>query len=290
MKNSIIQDNMVRSNRILYTPGAFAKNNLLHLQETGTLLARKTHTSQRKNLASYLFFIVKSGSGSLEYNNRTYLLSKGDCVFLDCKQKYSHKTSKDLWTLQWVHFYGPNMSEIYREYMEQTEAPVFHPTYPGLFESVLQELFHIAQYDIQHRDMLIYEKLASLLSLIMRESKTKEPSSAGSSKHQRLQSIKQFLDEHYTEKLSLDLLSQTFYINKHHLTRSFREQFGTTVNHYLQNVRITHAKHLLRFSDKTIEEVGADCGMDDPNYFARLFKKVEGMTPGEFRKSWKSEK
>ncbi len=289
MKNSIIQDNMVRSNRILYTPGAFAKNHLLHLQETGTLRAQKTHTSRRKNLVSYLFFIVKNGSGALEYNNKTYLLSKGDCVFLDCRQKYSHRTSKDLWTLQWAHFYGPNMSEIYREYSEQRESPVFHPAYPCLFESVLQELFQITQSDIPYKDMLIYEKLASLLSLILRESNPREIPTAGSTKHQRLQAIKQFLDEHYAEKLSLDLLSQTFYINKHHLTRTFREQFGITVNHYLQNVRITHAKQLLRFSDMTIEEVGSACGMDDPNYFARLFKKVEGMTPGEFRRSWKNE-
>lgn len=288
MKNSLIQDNTVRSNRILYTPGLFAKNNLLHLQETGTLRAEKTHTNQRKNLASYLFFIVKDGSGTLEYNDKSYPLSQGDCVFLDCNQKYSHKTSKDLWTLQWAHFYGPNMSEIYHEYTVQTEGPVFHPAYPGLFEAVLQELFNIAQYDINHRDMLIYEKLAALLSLIMCESRAKDIPTE-STKHQRLQAIKHFLDEHYTENLSLDLLSQTFYINKHYLTRSFREQFGTTVNHYLRNVRITHAKHLLRFSDKTIEEIGSACGMDDPNYFTRLFKKVEGMTPGEFRRRWKSE-
>ncbi len=51
-------------------------------------------------------------------------------------------------------------------------------------------------------------------------------------------------------------------------------------------VRITQAKQLLRFTDMTVEAVGAECGMEDANYFSRLFKKLEGISPGEFRKMW----
>ena len=64
----------VHSDRILYTPSSFAKNNLFYLQETGTLAAQKTYVNRRKDLASYLFFIVLKGSGTLRYQNVEHTL------------------------------------------------------------------------------------------------------------------------------------------------------------------------------------------------------------------------
>ena len=49
---------------------------------------------------------------------------------------------------------------------------------------------------------------------------------------------------------------------------------------------MTKAKQLLRFSDKRMDEISSELGFDDANYFSRLFKKVEGMSPSEYRKKW----
>lgn len=104
----------VSSQRILYTPSGFARTTLLYLQETGSLHALSAHTSHREHLASYLVFLVTSGSGELKFNGKTYQLQAGDCVFIDCRKPYSHATSTDLWTLQWCHFYGHTMPEVYK--------------------------------------------------------------------------------------------------------------------------------------------------------------------------------
>ncbi len=66
--DALFQGTLVKSNRIIYTPSNFARTNLLHLQEVGQLQAQKPHTSERKNLASYLFFTIIEGSGVLVYN------------------------------------------------------------------------------------------------------------------------------------------------------------------------------------------------------------------------------
>ena len=111
--DALFQGTLVKSNRIIYTPSNFARTNLLHLQEVGQLQAQKPHTSERKNLASYLFFTIIEGSGVLVYNGKKYPLRVGDCVFIDCRKSYSHRSDLELWTLKWVHFYGPNMGGIY---------------------------------------------------------------------------------------------------------------------------------------------------------------------------------
>lgn len=101
MNDLFLHDSMdtspiVSSNRVLYTPTAFARSALLYLQEIGSLQAEQPHTSSRTHLSSYLFFCVNSGSGELEYQKRKYKLGRGDCVFIDCQQPYSHSTDKDL--------------------------------------------------------------------------------------------------------------------------------------------------------------------------------------------------
>ena len=55
---------------------------------------------------------------------------------------------------------------------------------------------------------------------------------------------------------------------------------------YLQQVRITHAKRMLRFTDKSIEEIGLECGIGELNYFSRVFKKLECASPSEYRRMW----
>lgn len=286
MEVCLFHGNTLESNRILYTPSPFAKNCLIHLQEVGELKAQKPHINTRKNLASYLFFMVLEGSGALEYEGEEFLLSAGDCVFIDCRKAYSHKTNNDLWRLKWVHFYGLNMSNIYDKYSERGGQPCFHPDNLENFESVWSSIYDCAASSDHVRDMHIFEKLTSLLALLMEESWHPEMRGSTGIKRQNLKEIKEYLDLHYNEKICLDDLAERFFINKFYLTRIFKIQFGVSINVYLSQIRITHAKRLLRFTDKTIEEIASECGINDANYFSRMFKKIEGVSPQTFRKTW----
>lgn len=286
MDNALFEGALVRSRRILYTPSPFARGNLLHLQETGTLQARKPHTRRRSDLASYLFFMVKEGSGTLEYQDIAYPLQAGDCVFLDCRREHFHESSPDLWTLKWVHFDGPQMDAIYQKYLERGGAPSFHPCDPGRFEKVLDELFFIAGSNSYVRDMQLCEKITALLTLLMEEAWDPQRGLQASQKRLDLQKIRAYLDQNYSQRITLDQLSEQFYINKFYLSKIFSKQYGMTIQQYLIQLRITQAKQLLRFSDLPIEKIAAQCGIPDPNYFSRLFRKVEGIAPGEFRRRW----
>lgn len=285
MNGTIFNDNFVGNKRIIYTPSDFAKISLTHLQEIGQTQAQNLHISKRDNLSSYLFFVVLSGSGTLKYNENTYSLTKGDCVFIDCHESYSHETSKDLWSLKWIHFYGANMTNIYAKYMERGGQPVFHPKDITSFLSIWEHIYETANSTDYIRDMKINEGLNALLTLLMAQSWHTDDTTTNSKKITLLD-IKKYLDKHYPDKITLDNLSEKFYINKFYLTRIFKNQFGVTLNDYLLHVRITHAKQLLRFSDKTVETIGLECGMGSVHYFSRMFKKVEGMAPSEYRKIW----
>jgi len=285
MDKAFFQGEMVLSDRIIYTPSDFARASLSYLQETGSLSALRPHISKRANLDSYLFFIVISGLGKLVYAGTTYQLKANDCVFIDCKKPYSHQTDNDLWRLKWVHFNGANLPNIYDKYISRGGEPVFTAENPEDCIRLLDDIYQIAGSDDYIRDMKLNEKLCSLLTIIMSKSWHPE-NSKQALKRQEVSSIKAWLDEHYKEKIVLDELSKQFFIDKYYLTKIFKEQYGTTINVYISNKRITQAKQLLRFSDKSVEQIAEEVGITDSNYFTRQFKKIEGITPVEYRKLW----
>ena len=199
------QSSSVSSSRIIYTPSTFARTSLLHLQEVGSLQAIHPHTSTRTNLLSFLCFIILSGEGELSYEGQTYQLGEGDCVFIDCRKAYSHSTSDNLWSLQWCHFYAPFLPAVYDKYKERGGHPVFHPDDLIPFTSLLTDLYNLASSSDYIRDMRrINEKPGSLLTLLMEQSWHPE-SVTVSRKRMELATVKEYLDEHYTEKIMLAL-------------------------------------------------------------------------------------
>ena len=164
---------------------------------------------------------------------------------------------------------------------------MFHPDDLIPFTSLLTDLYNLASSSDYIRDMRINEKLGTLLTLLMEQSWHPE-SVTVSRKRMELAAVKEYLDEHYTEKLTLDDLAEKFFINKFYLSKIFKETYGTTVNNYLISKRITRSKQLLRFTDMTVDEVGVAVGMGDANYFSRMFRKVEGISPREYRKQWRT--
>ena len=309
--NLFISSPSVQSSRILYTPSPFARSSLLHLQEVGSLSAIRPHTSKREKLQSYLCFMVEDGEGELVYEGKKYELRSGDVVFIDCRKAYSHSTGMNpnagLWSLRWCHFYGPSMPAIYAKYCERGGLPVIRGADVSVdlacgadmgrrddvscgadvsqYVAILTDIYTLASSSDYIRDMRINGKLNDLLTLLMESSWHRE-AHTNAPKKMEISRVKSFLDEHYKEKLSLESVASHFFIDKHYLARLFKEQYGVTLVTYLQQVRITHAKRMLRFTDKSIEEIGLECGIGELNYFSRVFKKLEGVSPSEFRRVW----
>ena len=281
----LFHGDLVDTSRIIYTPSEFAKISLLNLQEIGSLQATKPHISRRENLSSYLFFFVLSGSGKLVYDGTEYSLTTGSCVFIDCRKSYSHETAEDLWCLSWVHFNGPTVANIYQKFVERGGIPAFIPNNLDIYIKFFDDLYKVASSSSYTRDMEINTSLSTLLCYLMCDSWHPEKVQPGTKKTVLLD-IKKYLDENYEKKITLDSLSERYFINKYYLVRTFKEQFGISIMDYLLTVRITEAKNLLRFSNMTADEIGLKVGIGDQYYFSRVFKKVEGISIREYRKQW----
>ena len=106
--------------------------------------------------------------------------------------------------------------------------------------------------------------------------------------HQHAQTAmraREYLSEHYGEKITLELLAGKLGISVSQLKRIYREQTGSSVITHLTNIRISEAKRMIRESDLNFSQIAEAVGYDNICYFSALFKKRPGMTLTEYSKS-----
>ncbi len=272
------------SDRILVTPSSYARKHYLYVQEVGSLKSLEPHISSRKNLNSYLFFVVVSGRGTLTFRGEKQELTAGDCVWLDCRTPYAHESSEtDAWSLTWVHFNGIDADHFYQSYVDQGRPYLFHPISILPFVETINSLYQNCLSQDFLSELRVNRCLTDLITMIFDEQSRQEITTSG-----KLSQIRTYIESHFAEKLSLDSLSEQFFISKYHLSREYHHAYGTTILSDITNRRISHAKSRLRFSDDPVEQIAEACGFQDSAYFIHVFKKAEGITPLQYRKKWKS--
>ena len=92
-----------------------------------------------------------------------------------------------------------------------------------------------------------------------------------------------FIRNHYNESISLDMIASNRDITPEYLSTLFNREVGENFSSFLKKFRISHAKRLLKDTDKKIYEIAETVGYSDSKYFNRVFKEVEGISPGDFR-------
>lgn len=185
------------------------------------------------------------------------------------------------------------MPALFNKYTERGGKPVFHPQTPEPFVTILDNIYATASSDSHIRDVELNHLLNELLTLLFLETvydegDVRQRKARSEEKKINISEIKSYIDTHYSSQLSLTFLADHFYVSKHYLARMFKDQYGVSVGGYIGIVRIGKAKEMLRFSSMGIERIGMECGYGEQNYFSRVFKKMEGCSPSEYRRSWRS--
>ncbi|HSC85830.1 MAG TPA: AraC family transcriptional regulator [Polyangiaceae bacterium] len=106
----------------------------------------------------------------------------------------------------------------------------------------------------------------------------------------RLESSLQFLKDNFAEQLRLPDVAKKAGFSVPAFSRIFRHATGTSFLAYLRNVRVEHAKMLLRTTNLPTAQIAINCGFQSPHHLIRSFKKVTGHTPGDYRRWAKARK
>ncbi|MGN0348295.1 MAG: helix-turn-helix transcriptional regulator [Roseburia sp.] len=92
-----------------------------------------------------------------------------------------------------------------------------------------------------------------------------------------------YIDFHYENKLSLNSLASMCSVSSSYLSSLFKKEVNMTLTDYINTTRIRQSLILLNSTSLSIQEIAAQCGFSDSNYFTRIFKRFQGLSPKNYR-------
>jgi AraC-like DNA-binding protein len=98
-----------------------------------------------------------------------------------------------------------------------------------------------------------------------------------------VETVKAIIEDNFKEELSVSAVAKRVNVSKYYLMHAFKKQTGITLGEYRAALRLTHAKQLLIGTKKAVGEIASECGFFDANYFSKVFKKAEKISPMQFR-------
>jgi len=109
--------------------------------------------------------------------------------------------------------------------------------------------------------------------------------SALQNNHPSIEKAKRYMEENFNKNFSIEHLAKKVCTSKFHFSRIFKKEIGITCTEYLNKVRITKAKNLLKNDQLSISEICFLTGFNDLTYFGKVFKTLEGVSPSTYRKN-----
>jgi two-component system response regulator YesN len=98
----------------------------------------------------------------------------------------------------------------------------------------------------------------------------------------------EYIQNHYMEDLPLSTVAESVYVSEYYLSHLFRKEMNLTFSDYAAKVRIDKAREFLRIEPSAqIQEIAIKTGFNDPNYFAKIFKKHTELSPREYQALFK---
>ncbi len=246
--------------------------------------ARFHYCEREKGTNEHILILCIAGSGAYNINGEQGVLRANQALLIPRNTPHVYWASDTTpWSIYWVHFTGTsadffahqlNSSECQLTVDEEAMAavqPLFAECCKALMTGFVLERMIYASQTLHH-----------LLGCIFFNNRTFSPTLQTSRFH-NLDSTLAYLHHNVHKPLTLAEMAKHADLSPSHFSRLFREQTSYSPIDYFIHLKVQHACRMLFLTNMTVREIGYELGYEDPAYFSRLFKKMVGMSPNQYR-------
>jgi len=242
----------------------------------------KSHQMQRVEHDDFIVLYCADGRGVLKTNQSSWSVERGDLFILPPGTAHHYKADRETpWSLFWCHFRGSLALDLYEHIdFDDNELVIRQLNYLSLLAR-FNDLVEIARNSYSIAGFIhAGNQLRQILTLIERLKHTKQKTQTGII----LPKIQQYMRENLNKHLSLEDLALLSHLSKYHFSRKYQLLTGfSPVQHFI-HLKMEHACFLLDQADMSISEVAFELGYDDALYFSRVFRKINNISPSQYRK------
>jgi len=250
---------------------------------------RTTRDRNHKTISHFhdvheMYYLVK-GSTKYFIGNEIFVLSAGEIAFVPkgIFHNTNNECKRDIERIL-LEFDDEFVGESYIPYirnLSKNKHVIFPATELPKIQEILNRIAEESQkinHDYQEMQKLYLRQLLIFISRY----RLKDSKSKSSESQALIESIMKYISENVGADLSLKNLSCKYNISPNHLSKQFKNISGLPLSEYINISRIAAAEKILKSGKYPITRVATECGFNDSNYFAAVFKKYKGITPKKY--------
>ena len=224
----------------------------------------------------YVFEYVVKGVGHIETPERKYTVKEGDFYFLNKLRYHIYYADPDCpYEKIFIVLKGSFVDFLVSAYELDDSVYIKKCNLNGLMTHIINLLRREGDID--------YDRLSmSVLDIFQRVFPSPYRNKPSTSYLPEI--IKNYIDFHITEKITLDDISNHLYISKSHIERAFKKEYGQTPLVYCANQKIAQVASMLVTTNYSLSKIAQQCGFTDVKYMSKSFKKIKGKTPMEYKR------
>ncbi len=241
----------------------------------------KFQTERPSGAANYQLIYLADGKAHFKINGKIHILEKGSCVlFHPGEPQFYYYYLEEHPDIYWVHF-SCNKSNPFLSQTGWGKENIYqvgvHGSYTHLFDGIIQEL--------QLKQPLCEEQLKLMMQqLLLRMGRNRIKADKVFENYNReVEEALRIFHQSSEQDFTIKKFTKERGLNYYRFIDTFTKQVGISPRQYIINIRMSTAKELLANPLFQVSEVAQLTGYDNPLYFSRLFKKVWGISPTEFR-------
>ncbi|SRR6266404_7886662 len=271
-------------NEVTIPSGTWHGNKLTTQQVNGFRLAEITYPSGYKISKhaheSSLYYLVQKGSFTQTYGRKTREGRPSSLIYLRSDEAHAdefHHAGALCFVIELEDDWLTRSRN--KQYVLDNSA-TFQGGMPAWFAArIYNEYRNMDQLSPLAIEGLVLELIAETSRRCLRKTEAQPP--------RWLAQAQEFLHSHFSEPVSLSEVAKTVDIHSVHLARAFRQHYRCTIGEYVRKLRIDFASQEIMATDDAFTRIAMSAGFYDQSHFTRTFKRHTGLTPTEYRTTFR---
>jgi AraC-like DNA-binding protein len=258
--------------------------NNLYVTDIGFYPRAQYHYRVRPSgISQNILIHCTEGRGWIEIPSGHYPVSPNQYFIIPADMPHTYGADeKNPWTIYWFHFKGiqsPYFAALLsKQFKSFTNDTIFIEERPKIFDSMYKNLE--SGYSL---DNLTYTSISFQYFLATLTFTEKFTSVHHAVEKDAVDISIEYMQNHLDISVTLESLASIVNLSLSHYSSIFRKKTGYSPIVYFNHLKIQHACQFLQFTSLRINEISGKLGIEDPYYFSRLFSKVMGISPVEYR-------
>ena len=244
---------------------------------------KRLPTWRPKGRLDYQLLYIVSGKGHFYFHGEDRVVYAGRMVLIQPRQEQRYEYfGEDKPEVFWVHFTGSDVKNILRSYNIPMDDPIFYSGASSTYSYLFKEMVHELQNCKTGYEDLLAMYLRQIFLLVQRTRQEERPT-VSTYIQEEMEFARRYFNEHYNEPISIQEYAESRNMSVCYFQRNFKQIVKHTPMQYLLTIRVNNAASLLETTDYSMAEIAAIVGYEDPLYFSRLFRKIKGVSPRDYR-------